>query len=226
LNVIARDLRPHYLTVGSERSTEAETAHRPEYETLLTYQAFISELLVATRFVCGPETELGAGMASWDSEYGAVATWLSQSPNTDFVNIHVYPVNAALALRIPDIIDVQVANGKKTVFGEIGLYKATDAEIIGQNPTAQEVYSRDAYDFWAPLDQKFLEAMYIAAQRNPLGGYMSQWWMNTLFAYLDYDDTWNLTATQRVNLMSAAASTAALTCGNWSVTGDYYAGLQ
>ena len=76
---------------------------------------------------------------------------------------------------------------------EIWLYKAIGNDVLGGVATTPNIFGRDAFSFWAPLDQKFLEVMTKFAQSKGIE-YISPFWTKYLFAYLDYETHKNKSA--------------------------------
>ncbi len=71
--------------------------------------------------------------------------------------------------------------------GEAWLYKASREELSGgQNvAAAADAFACDAFSFWAPLDQAFLETMCALSRHLDLE-FFSPFWMQLFYAYLDY----------------------------------------
>jgi hypothetical protein len=69
------------------------------------------------------------------------------------------------------------------VIGESWLYKVSEEELqtgVG----FQEVFGRDAYSFWEPLDVLFMQTAVELAQASGVR-LLSFFWSNYLFAYVD-----------------------------------------
>jgi hypothetical protein len=81
--------------------------------------------------------------------------------------------------------DLAKAAGRKVIIGEAWLYKATPDELEA-GISYQEVYMRDVYSFWQPLDILFLRTMIRLARAEEFE-YLSFFWSGYFFGYLEYD---------------------------------------
>ncbi|MGH2542768.1 MAG: hypothetical protein ACRDIB_08225, partial [Ardenticatenaceae bacterium] len=146
----------------------------------------------------------------------------ASQPGIEFINIHIYPVNQGLLDRALEIADIALSNNKKIVLGELGLYKISDEELRARGGIASsiEIYSRDVFAFWQPLDQKFLEAIFLFSQAKNVD-YTSFFWSRNFFAYLDYDQNARRQPRALLRLINQAANQA-VQAGEWSDTGLYY----
>jgi len=112
------------------------------------------------------------------------------------------------------------AGGKQVAIGEAWLYKASDAELA-QGVYHDDIFLRDAYDFWAPLDSRFLWDMVNYSHAEGLA-FLSPFWSKFFHAYLDYDQVigWNY---EQVTAASNQAAAQAMLDGRLSDTGRAYA---
>ncbi len=112
--------------------------------------------------------------------------------NTSLDNgdLHLYPLATTTIdyiLQSAAMVDLARQRGKGVIVTECGLYKAGAQEVGGRRP-APQVFARDIYDFWQPLDVKYLYLMKLFSQRKGIK-YMSFFWSKYLHqAYLPY--TW------------------------------------
>ncbi len=113
-----------------------------------------------------------------------------EEPSLDFLNIHVYPLSSSRSNYFERAAEVAAAareQGKRVIIGEAWLYKATPEEI-DVLLSYQDVYARDVYSFWQPLDIRFVEAIVALAHVEQLE-YVSFFWAGFFFGYLEYDQT-------------------------------------
>ena len=70
-----------------------------------------------------------------------------------------------------------------------------------------EVFARDAFSFWEPLDEKFISVIVKLARRQEFTfTFASFFWNKYLFAYLDYEDVKNLSVPEIFRLSDEAMS--------------------
>jgi len=113
--------------------------------------------------------------------------------------------------------------GKPVVFDECWLSKT---DVMGSNGVASspELFKRDAYSFWAPLDQEFLAAM-VNFSRLYGVAYLSPFWSGFFFAYVDFSKSISgLSYTDTAKLATQAQSTSLLE-GKFTTTGETYRAL-
>jgi len=214
---IVCEVEPDYLAIGQEPSTEAmltELSISPS-----NFLAFVQETL--SSLDAHPDTLVGAGAGTWEDP-GYSRTFIEDT-KLDFVDLHIYPVvgprvdylQAAL-----DTVTLASAHGKRSVIGEAWLYKAFPSEI--RTIHYGDIYARDAFSFWAPLDADFIRLVTCLARSQKVD-YASFFWSNFFFAYLDYDQTpGNLTHAGQMRALNQAAYENMLG-GVFSSTGLAYA---
>jgi hypothetical protein len=180
---LARDIRPDYLSIGSEPGTEAMLTGLSF--SVDDYLAFVRE--VADAVDRGLGMRLGAGSGSWeDPEY---ARRLAAEPSLDFLGVHVYPLTNGTTDyldRASKAIALARESGKEVVLGETWLYKAT-AQELADGLDYSSIYARDAYSFWQPLDARFVELMAGLARAWGVD-YASFFWSGFFFGYLEYEE--------------------------------------
>jgi hypothetical protein len=108
------------------------------------------------------------------------------------------------------------AAGKTMAMGETWLYKQ------GAHDTNDPVvlYGRDYFDFWEPLDTKFLSLM-LKIMHFKKFEFMSPFWSLFFFSYLSYEEAQTLTTDQRIRLNNQRA-VANLRAGVLSDVGRMY----
>lgn len=181
---IATELRPDTLSLINEPDTQQKN----------TGIAFTSELWAdlvdhAARGVrvVAPALALGAGTGSWNAARYAAA--LLALPALDFYDVHVYPLQYGWAATALDVLarDTRSA-GKALAVGEAWLYKANAGELAGDIAAAADVFARDVFAFWQPLDIAFLRlAGAFARAAGP--AFFSFFWTRSFYGALDWDAT-------------------------------------
>jgi len=176
---IINEIHPDFLTLANEPSTEAMTTG---------LKVTVPEFTETVRYVLSGLDRsgvlIGAGAGTWNSlDY---VKSLARNTDIDYIDIHIYPANyLEQALTMADIAS---ASNKRLIIGEAWTYKAYDSELgdLSHIATQSEMFSRDVYSFWEPLDSKFLE---ILVKITKYKGYefISPFWSRYFFGYLDYE---------------------------------------
>ncbi len=179
--LIAREIAPHYLTVVNEPSTEKTLTGldiSPEDQ-----KKFVEDILKEL----GPtrKTLIGAGAGTWDKREYIRA--FAAIPDLDFIDLHIYPVFGNCLESAVSCSNWAVANNKRLIIGEAWLYKSLGHQFAGRKESWTEVFSRDVFSFWQPLDEKFITAL-IKFARSQRAEYLSLFWSRYLFAYVPYND--------------------------------------
>ncbi|HUS82763.1 MAG TPA: hypothetical protein VM013_05850 [Dehalococcoidia bacterium] len=216
-SVVAHELRPDYLCLSEEQSTERMLTGLDI--TTDDYFDFLSSAPAAIEPPSG--VKLGAGSGSW--ERPDLIQRLTQETSLDFVDIHIYPLSSGFTdyLQVTaDWASAAGAAGKEVIVGEAWLYKASEKELqsgIG----FQELVGRDVYSFWQPLDVLFMQT---AAELGRATGvrYLSFFWSRYLFGYVDYDDLPPGTTGQALQQAANLASWTAFVRGELSAAGTEF----
>jgi hypothetical protein len=181
LERIASAVRPDYLSIGSEQSTEQMlTGVEFDVERYLT---FVRQVTAAI----GDEVRLGCGSGTWEDS--ALIERLAGEPGVDFINIHLYPLTNGRVdylARAAEFAAMARQAGKQAVLGEAWLYKTAPDELAA-GEAYQTIYARDVYSFWAPLDARFITLVADLATQQGFA-YASFFWSGFFFGYLDYGE--------------------------------------
>ncbi|MEO8661518.1 MAG: hypothetical protein ABI693_23820 [Bryobacteraceae bacterium] len=153
--LIAQQLAPDYLSVIQEPDTEASQTGKIELGRPDGSLALLNQILTAYR-AAGIHIPIGAGVGSWMTNWDAFISPFSTT-SIDFIDLHVYPVNRDFLTRAQGIVDRAHAAGKKVGMSEAWLNKVSDTELGTATPA--QVFARDNYSFWMPLDSIFVKAM-------------------------------------------------------------------
>jgi hypothetical protein len=215
LLLIASEVRPDYLSISGEPTTEQMLTGLSFSPA--EYAAFAQETADAIDRSTG--ILVGAGAGTWEDP-AYIRAFIADT-SLDFINMHVYPLRSASAdylLRAVDVAELAKASSKKLVMGESWLYKVSPSDV---GKPYQEIFPRDVFSFWEPLDISFIEA--IAGLAHYQGfEYISLFWANYFFSYLDYNETpKNLSPVELMNRANEAASRSIL-AGTFSGTGQAF----
>lgn len=215
---ILSEVRPDYLNLGTESDTEAKLTGITSLKDPQTYAAFIGSM---AQGLDKGTTKIGAGMGAWDDL--AQANYLARLSSLDVLTLHVYDLNPQSLQNSILIGEVARNNGKGLILDEAWLYKMRPGE--GSDIAANaEIFKRDAYSFWAPLDRQMLRCMAKLAQVDGVE-YLSPFWSTYFFAYLDYTPALDASSYEDVSAQVTLAEWQAIQAGTLDDTGDFYATL-
>ena len=104
--------------------------------------------------------------------------------------MHLYPLRDARRDHVTTLMTwadrVRATSpGKRLVISECGLYKAGAREIGRRPPYDWNIFARDVYDFWSPLDIRFLSLVDRLARAKQIE-FVAPFWSRHLFAYLPF----------------------------------------
>jgi chitodextrinase len=178
----------------------------------------IKDMLQGVRDANVQGMKVGAGFGTWSM---SDPTWLSGFVKIplDFLDLHVYPVNKNFLQNMVVATDAARANGLDVAFSEVWAYKEADSELGTLTPTAG--FARDVFDFWSPLDVKFLQAMVDFTQAKKIA-FLSPFWTHFFYGYLPsavYQDAPDADLLNAINQLSVTAYMAGIpteTGKSWS----------
>ena len=184
VEAVIANMQPDYLTFANEPETEAMNTG---LEFSVQNMRELAEYVLNGLDRKG--TLIGAGAGTWDKiEYFQS---LAQIPTLDYLDMHIYPINSDFVIdRTIRIAKVAKDYGKKLLLSETWLYKVWDRELGTATAAAAELFARDVFSFWSPLDQKFIEAMVKLSHLLKIE-LCSFFWMQYLYAYVEYDEQKN-----------------------------------
>jgi hypothetical protein len=217
--LIIDHLHPDYLTLLSEPDT---------FVRLTGYQQAVGPANAASMIdtvVSGLQrgtTKVGAGAGSWLPNAADYDRAFAAS-SIDYLSLHVYPVGGDALTNGQAVVDTARAAGKPIVLDEAWLYKASPGEgpamSFDQNV---QVFRRDVYSFWAPLDARFLALLAQFVRVNDVA-YVAPFWTTFFWGNVDYSaatkDLGYAQLTQQVN----RAVLQALQGDTFSSTGNAWA---
>jgi uncharacterized protein (TIGR03437 family) len=220
---IVSQIRPDYLDMGSEPTTEAENTGFTDLATASGWAAAVSAY---ESMIPSPHAiPLGAGVGTWESTNGP-ATIAAILPLVDYVDLHVYPINdppgspVSYPQNTLNLIDQVTQAGKRVAMSEAWLLKVSDSQYSATGVASSVTnFSLDSYSFWAPLDQEFLTVFYDIANWKDLI-YFSAFWSRYYWSYVDYNSASGLQPPALINDSIATAS-AALSAGQLTSTGSF-----
>jgi len=182
VEAVLREIRPDFLTVENEPLTQQRNTG-VRY-SVRNYTEMIQYIL---KDLDRSHAKIGAGAGTWDDfDY---FERLAKHTTVDYIDMHIYPIQRDFlidrTLRIERLARTQ---NKKVTVGETWLYKAAESEFAGLEASQPRVFARDVFDFWIPLDEKFVEVMVKLSHQLKLE-FCSLFWMRYLYGYLEYNRT-------------------------------------
>jgi hypothetical protein len=179
VETVLRELKPDFLSIDSEPLTQQRNTG-----VNLPVRNFLEVVQFVLKDLDRTGVKIGAGAGTWDDF--AYFENLIKKTSLDYIDLHIYPLQRDFFLeRTLRIAELAKAHGKKLSIGETWLYKAAEGEFAGLQAIQPQIFARDAFDFWAPLDGKFFEVM-IKFSHHFQMEFCSFFWMRYLYGYLEY----------------------------------------
>lgn len=217
---IIQEIQPDYLNLGSEPDTQAEILEAPNLATPEGYGTFMTTVVAQLREHTSTRIPLGAGVGTWKSKGTEYVDALA-SAGVDTIDCHLYPVNFECLSRVDDLAACAQSHGKRFAIGEAWLQKRRNAEFtttaVASTPV---IFSRDAFDFWKPLDTAFLKALVKFSHYRELA-YFSGFWSRYFWAYLEYSACRGEHPDEVIG-QACLASAVGLKAGHVTSTGEAY----
>jgi len=221
--VIAQQVQPDWLNLGSEPDTQSVQLGLSAEYTPQGYAAEISGIVTQLRGAgVNGVPLLGAGCGAWQTNGSAYINALIPS-GLDYIDLHIYSVNMGFLTDAVQYLDLAITAGKGVAISEAWLNKMTDAQLQGKGDLGiigvlNSATPLNAYSFWAPLDQEFLgDLVDLAYWKHLL--YASADFSQYFFTYADYTQSASL-STSQVTTQVDTTEAAAFQSGGLSPTGQ------
>ena len=212
---LIRDIKPDYLNLGAEPDTQYQLLGLRELSSPEKYTEYINYVLTGLE---RGNTKIGAGIGTWGNlEY--VRSLASQT-TLDSIHVHVYPIYGNDLQNILTISDIARQYGKRIVLDEAWLSKV-EKPTGGGVASAPEIFRRDAFSFWAPLDQRFLAVIAKSARVAQID-YISPFWTQYFFGYVDYTSSNADLSFKDLAAMVNQVAYSNILAGQFSSTGEFY----
>jgi len=223
--IVAQTLQPDWLDLGSEPDTISALVGLPAEFTPDEWAADISTIVAQLRSAgIHGKPEIGAGCGAWQIN-GSDYVQALMSTGIDYFDMHVFSVNLGGLTQAEAYLDMAIVAGKPVAISETWEHKLTDAQLQGQSEygiisALSSVEPFNAYSFWATQDAEFLGEMIDLAYWKQLI-YLAPFDSDLFFAYVDYNQTANLSPAQLTSAETSAES-AALNAGTLSSLGLWF----
>ncbi len=217
VQAIINDLHPDYLNIGSEPDNDAKLLGLQQLNSPAGYTSYVRHVLDGLQ---RGSSKIGAGIGTW----GNIEFVKSFAANTslDNINLHFYPVSERAIQTAVEAAELAHRYNKGVVMDEIWLFKMGASDRIPSIAANNEIFKRDVFGFWAPLDQRYLLAMARLARQERVD-YISPFWTNYLFAYIDYEGENHYGASyEELRDKANRAFLQNIVNGNFSSTGEFY----
>jgi hypothetical protein len=184
---IINELHPDYLILGSEPGTEAHNSGIPELAVPEKAKTLINYVINGDGAAVPPlkkgNTLVGAGTGSWDAidfdrNYVTI-------PNLNFISLHIYPIDGRNIEKAVAMAQLAHDNHKRLILDEVGLYKTDKNDAGASVAMAPEIYKRDVFSFFEPLDERFISCLTELARKTH-AEFLSFFWFRNMIAYIDY----------------------------------------
>jgi hypothetical protein len=212
---IVQDLRPDYLNLGAEPDTEYQLTGLKELNSPDKYTEYVNYVLDG---LDRGSTKIGAGIGTWGNmQY---VTDLASKTSLDSIHFHVYPITGNYLQNILSITAIAKQYGKRVVLDEAWLYKV-DKPSPNSVAASPEIFRRDVFSFWAPLDQKFI-AVIVKSARVANIEYISPFWTQLFFGYVEYNSNTAQLPFKELSSMANQIASKNIIADQFTSTGQFY----
>ncbi len=216
IETIINELQPDYLTVETEPATQERNLGLDfSPQSVIEYIQYFLDGLDKKGVL------IGGGSGTWDEiDY---IDLISQQPGIDYIDFHIYPIIADSFIdKVFKIDSLATYYNKKLVLGECWLHKANADDLATLEPN--EIFVRDIYSFWIPLDSLFFESVIKLSHFSKIE-LTSLIWPTQLFEYIEYDEEFESWPLNQLYDSAYAASTPKILSKAFSQTGELYYSL-
>lgn len=212
---IIQDLQPDYLDLGAEPDTMAALLGMRQLNNPERYTEYVNYVLKGLN---RGNTKVIAGVGTWSDL--SFARSLASNTSLDAIAIHIYPVVGESLSRAVDIAGIAAQSGKGLVMDECWLYKVDKLPATGVGATT-EIFKRDSFSFWAPLDQQFLASM-ARFSRQYRVEFVSPFWSSFFFGQLDYSPDVAALSYGEITARANRIEAQNLLADKFTPTGEFY----
>ena len=211
---IAQSIQADYMSVITEPDTEAGTSYQTNAGTLTGSTQLLQTILAALAGAGPISVKIGAGAGTWIASFDQYLQNFAAT-SVDYIDMHVYPVNNSDLTNLLSAATLMHTAGKPIAMSEAWAYKVRNTELGTMTPT--QIYARDPFSFWQPVDSAFLGAIADFANYQKLL-FIAPFWSHYFGAYLDYNEYGSLADSAILNDAYNAAIAANL-IGEFTQTG-------
>jgi hypothetical protein len=187
VSLIYRDIKPDYLSILTEPQSAIIKALHLSFsaDELANWVGEVTTRLKSTG--ASPGTLLGAGPTTYESEDFVLK--VAQQANLDYVDFHLYAVRVKEEDQVARLTTLvrkvrEARPNLKVTIGETWLFKGGKA---GPKAPFPEIFARDNFSLWSPLDAQFLKLMMGIAQKENIA-VVAPFFSQYFFAYYTFGD--------------------------------------
>lgn len=197
VETVIEEFQPDYLTIEDEPETQSRNTGLD-----FSVDNYIDIVQYVLDGLDRKEVLIGAGAGTWEDL--SYIQRLSAETSIDYIDVHIYPIQGDLVLdRMEQIKTIADTYQKEIAIGETWLYKCRLKELT--QLSYLEIYERDVFGFWAPLDSSFLRLMVNLSYYTECE-VLNVFWMQYLWGYLPYNIiTSSLSASKRYDAVAKVA---------------------
>jgi len=215
--IVIDRVRPDYLTIVSEPSTEAALTRLADFDTPEGTDRYVRGVLDGITH--RRKTEIGAGAASW---LPIAYDELIVRESIDYLVTHIYPATARTGETLVSTAALAREHHKVLVVDEVGLYKTVTAPNTSGVAQSEDAFRLDRFGFFAPLDERFLATTRAWARKAGVV-YESAFWSGQLFSYLTWTPELDALGYRRLAVRANQAVVAAMDTGAVTAGGRAWA---
>jgi uncharacterized protein (TIGR03437 family) len=223
--IIAQQLQPDWLNLGSEPDTQSALLGLGAEYTPQEWASEISTIVSQLRAAgIAGKPLIGAGIGSWQTN-GSQYVQALTGTGIDYFDTHIYSANMGFLKAAVTYLDMAQAAGLRAAISEAWLHKMTDSQLTGLGEfgiinVLSQTKDLNPYNFWIPIDAEFIHEMVTLGYWKNLY-YVSPFNSDLMFAYLNYNNVASLSGSE-VSQQEVAAAEAALSVGTLSPIGEFY----
>lgn len=215
---IINDLHPDWLAIGSEPDNDASLLGLSALNSPQGYVTYINGILNG---LDRGNTKVFAGIGTWGN-IDFVKSFVTNT-SLDGIDLHIYPISSQDLQTALTAASLAHQAGKQVTVAEAWLFKAGSGDSAGI-ATDSNIFKRDVYSFWAPLDQEFLANLVTFANVAQVS-YISPFWTSYFFSYVNYTPSVDAESYQQLSTLGATQAVQNLMNGTFTSTGNYYSQL-
>lgn len=223
--IIAQQLQPDWLNLGSEPDTQAALVGMTSEYSPQQWAADISTIVTQLRNAgIKGKPLIGAGCGAWQQS-GSQYVQALVATDIDYFDLHIFAVNNGYLEDGASYLEAAIAAGKGAAISEAWDHKVTDAQLKGQSEfglinVLSSVEPYNGYSFGDTQDAEFIQEMIELAYAKKLY-YVSFFESEIFFAYLNYSQVSGVSGTQLIT-QEMQAATSAMATGTFSPLGAWF----
>ncbi len=177
---IIDEIKPDYFDLGTEADTYANLTGYTQLKDVAGFVGFMGEMIAELN---KQTTKVGAGSATWLGTKFAQS--LVENVPLDFLSVHIYPINLEIVKTFEKFAELAHSQNIPIIVDETWLYKARANETVENVAATTDIFKRDVYSFWQPLDEMYFQIIVNLCKKFGCT-FISPFWSKYFFSYLTY----------------------------------------